>query len=102
MSESEERIECRVPTPGKKSTRIHKRKYDLIAKAILAVLPSSGEGVRFKDLANLVSAKLDKAAKEKIGSIGWYTTTVKLDLECREKISRIPGVKPQRLIKTGK
>ena len=31
------------------------------------------------------------------GSIGWYTTIVKLDLEARGLIDRIPDKKPQHL-----
>ncbi|MBW3603547.1 MAG: hypothetical protein KY460_01340 [Actinobacteria bacterium] len=30
-------------------------------------------------------------------SVGWYTTAVKLDLEAREVISRVPGSSPQLL-----
>lgn len=35
------------------------------------------------------------------GSIGWYYTTIKLDLEARREIERIPGSKPQliRMVK---
>ena len=31
------------------------------------------------------------------GSIGWYVTTVKLDLEARGVIERVPNVTPQQL-----
>jgi hypothetical protein len=31
------------------------------------------------------------------GAVGWYTTTVKLDLEARGVIQRIPKSSPQRL-----
>jgi hypothetical protein len=31
------------------------------------------------------------------GSISWYVTTVKLDLEARGLIARVPGSHPQRL-----
>ena len=31
------------------------------------------------------------------GSISWYATTVKLDLEERKVVERVPGKKPQRL-----
>ena len=100
MDASKVKIECETPTPGKKSTRIHKWKYDMISEVILDLLPVSGEGVLFKNLAELVSQRLDNAAKGRIGSIGWYTTTVKLDLECKKRIFRIPGSSPQRLLKT--
>jgi hypothetical protein len=31
------------------------------------------------------------------GSVGWYVTAVKLDLEARNEIHRLPGVSPQRV-----
>ena len=31
------------------------------------------------------------------GSIPWYVTTVKLDLEARQAIERVPAKKPQHL-----
>ena len=31
------------------------------------------------------------------GSISWYVTTVKLDLEARHVVERIPGTSPQQL-----
>lgn len=94
-----EKIVCETPTPGKKPTRIDYWKYHAISEAILDVLPMSGEGIAFKELSELVSEKLDNDIKEKIGSIGWHTTTVKLDLECKKRIARIKGVSPQRLIR---
>jgi hypothetical protein len=59
MDERKIKVECETPTPGKKPTRIHKWKYDIISKAILELLPVSGEGLLFKDLAGLVSDSLD-------------------------------------------
>ena len=96
----DEKVECHTPTPGKKSTCILKWKYDVISKIILEILPCKGEGILFKDLSSIVSEKMDKKLQKEIGSISWYTTTVKLDLECKNKISRIASSRPQRLIKT--
>jgi hypothetical protein len=36
------------------------------------------------------------------GSISWYATMVKLDLEARGEIERIPGSSPQRIRLTRK
>ena len=100
MKKHDIKIECNTPTPGKKSKHILKWKYDIISNAILEILSNEGDGVLFKELSTLVSEKLDKNMKDKIGSIGWYTTTVKLDLECKNKILRVPSSSPQRLVKT--
>ena len=32
-----------------------------------------------------------------LSSVGWYATTVKLDLEARGLIERVPDARPQRL-----
>lgn len=36
---------------------------------------------------------------EELGSVGWYTTTVKLDLEARGEIARVESARPQRLVR---
>ena len=71
---------------------IEKVKYELIREAILAVISAQGE-IAFSALPAAVSRRLPDFE----GSIGWYTTTVKLDLEARHLIERIPGKGPQIL-----
>ena len=99
MLEQKDKIVCETPTPGKKPTRIDKWKYDLIRGLILKVLPKTGKGLAFKDLPRLVGSKLTKTEQERLGSVSWYTTVVKLDLEVRGDIHRVPGVSPQHLLK---
>lgn len=95
-----EKVVVETPTPGKQPTRIDKWKYDLVHDAILAVVPADENGVEFSQLAQLVEAHLSPADLEKLGSVSWYTTTVKLDMEVKGEIERIPGSKPQRLRRT--
>lgn len=93
---SEEKIMTLHPK-GKQGVNISKAKYDQIKNAILSVLTAEGE-VRFQDLP----AAVDKAlGGEFDGSIGWYTTSVKLDLEARGLIERIPKSSPQVLRMAG-
>ena len=94
----EEKVRCQTPTLGKKPTRILKWKYDLVRDAILAVIPA--EGIEFSQLARLVEGQLTTDELERLGSVSWYTTTVKLDMEVRGEIERVPGSKPQLLRKT--
>ena len=94
------KVVVETPTPGKLPTRIDKWKYDLVHDAILAVVPADENGVEFNQLAQLVEAHLSPADLEKLGSVSWYTTTVKLDMEVKGEIERIPGSKPQRLRRT--
>lgn len=79
---------------GKAGVNIDKAKYDTIRIAILAAILDNGGEIAFKELATAVT---DHLSFPFAGSIGWYTTTVKLDLEARGEIERIPKTSPQRL-----
>ena len=78
---------------GKTGVNIKKVKYDSIKEAILASLGEQEE-LTFNALNQHVQAKLKDCFD---GSIPWYVTTVKLDLEARGMIERIPKTSPQRL-----
>ena len=99
MKVSETTIQLTHPQRGKTLPRIARRKYDPIRRAILAVVPRREPGLPFKDLADRVSARLTPAQRKAIGSIGWYTTSVKLHLEGRGEIRRVAGSVPQRLVR---
>ncbi|MAS36181.1 MAG: hypothetical protein CL610_19405 [Anaerolineaceae bacterium] len=77
---------------SKAGVNIDKSKYDAVSRAILDVIGSRGE-MAFAELSDAVGQQLTDFD----GSIGWYTTTVKLDLEARGQIERVPGITPQRL-----
>lgn len=96
---SEDKVLCETPTPGKKPTRIDRWKYDAVRSAILSNLPVDEPGVEFNKLPKLVKAQLSQNDLDRLGSVSWYTTTVKLDLEVKGEIERIPNSKPQRLRK---
>ncbi len=78
---------------GKAGVRIDLVKYTLVKEAILAIL-NEREELTFSGLAKQTELVLGGGFD---GSIPWYTTTVKLDLEARGMIERIPGTKPQLL-----
>lgn len=92
-----ENVVCQTPTPGKIPTRIDRWKYELVHAAIVAVTPRTDEGIEFRELSSLVETQLDAADMVELGSVSWYTTTVKLDMEVKGELERIPGSKPQRL-----
>ncbi len=81
------------PQEGKRGVNISKGKYDVIKSAILASLRAN-EGMTFKDLTEDVARELEGRFD---GSISWYVITVKLDLEARGVIERVPQMSPQRL-----
>jgi len=78
---------------GKSGAHIERAKYDAVRGAIIEALEVDGD-VAFQDLLEAVSGTLSGRFD---GSINWYVTTVKLDLEARGVIERVPDVKPQRL-----
>jgi hypothetical protein len=97
--DSSDKVVCETPTPGKQPTRIDRWKYDAVRKAILKVTPRRGDGIRFSELADKVKSALPAKQLAELGSVSWYTTTVKLDLEVRGDIYRVDGARPQRLLK---
>ena len=88
----EEKILTRHPQ-NKKGVNISKKKYDQIVAFILEALEKT-DRMSFSDMGDLavetLSGKFD-------GSILWYFTTVKLDLEARGVIERIPKTSPHQL-----
>lgn len=78
---------------GKQGVDISRKKYDIVRQSILNHLSAHGE-MTFTELTENVRRKLEGSFE---GSITWYVTTVKLDLEARKEIERIPKSSPQRL-----
>ena len=62
------------------------------------MLSSQDDGVEFKELPALVELELSDDERERLGSLIWYVTTVKLDLEVRGEVERVDGASPQRLL----
>lgn len=81
------------PHKGKSGLNISRAKYNVVRNAILDCLRRNGE-MTFRDLTSEVRRKLEGTF---YGSISWYVTTVKLDLEARHIIERIPHRRPQQL-----
>jgi hypothetical protein len=92
----EEKIMTLHPA-GKSGVNIGREKYDVMRDAILESVRVH-DGITFKSLIEDVRQKLEGSFE---GSISWYVTTVKLDLEARGPIERIPDRSPQRLCLTG-
>lgn len=75
----------------KQGVNISREKYEVIREAIMCVLQVQKE-MTFMKLSHAV----EKEVKGKFeGSVTWYVTTVKLDLEARGKIKRVPNSRPQ-------
>ncbi|MBV6452436.1 MAG: hypothetical protein MHPDNHAH_03193 [Anaerolineales bacterium] len=75
----------------KQGVNINRDKYETIRKAIMNVLRSNKE-IAFMKLSRAV----EKEVRGKFdGSVMWYVTTVKLDLEARGEVKRVPNSRPQ-------
>ena len=75
----------------KQGVNINKEKYEIIRKAILSTLRTEKE---------MTFMKLSRAVEKEVngnfdGSVMWYVTTVKLDMEARGEVKRVPKSRPQ-------
>lgn len=75
----------------KQGVKISKAKYEIIRTAILCVLQKEKE-ITFMNLSRAVEKEVNGTFE---GSVTWYVTTVKLDLEARGVVKRVPGSRPQ-------
>ena len=90
MKNKDEKIMTLHPDINK-GVYISLKKYTLMKDTILNVLNKNKE-ISFKELGNEVEEQLEGKFE---GSIMWYYTTVKLDLETRNIIQRIQKTSPQ-------
>ena len=81
------------PEAEKQGIRMDKAKYKTVRDAILHNLRQYGS-MAFTQLGALVEEELHDSFT---GSILWYYTTVKLDLEARGEIRRVPNSRPQMI-----
>ena len=88
----EERILTLHPQ-GKKGVNILKTKYDQVAETLLDIVREHGE-ITYQDLNDIA---VDRLTGTFDGKIPWYVVTVKLDLEARKVLERIPKTSPHKL-----
>lgn len=88
----EDRILTRHPS-GKQGVNILYARYEIIRDYILDTLEKAGT-ITFSDLADKAVEDLSDSFD---GKVLWYITTVKLDLEARGLIERIPKTSPHQL-----
>jgi len=89
---SEEKIYTQHPA-GKKGIHILKRRYDLIYRYILKTLQTEKE-ITFKELSKRAVKELSATFD---GKVAWYVVTVKLDMEARNIIERVPKSSLQKI-----
>jgi hypothetical protein len=85
MAKAVEKIQTIHPQ-GKKAPNIEKAKYDQIHAAIVRVLSENKE-IGFSDGLEIVEKWLEGKFD---GKIAWYYITVKLDMEAKGELIRLP------------
>jgi len=93
----DDRVLCRNPDAHKHGTRIPRWKYELVRDAIFHALDSRPGGFPFRDLPSFVGRTLTPDDVNRLGSVSWHTTVVKLELEAAGSITRLPHSRPQLL-----
>ncbi len=96
--QNEDQVKVLHPYPERKGTRISKAMYEAVRVAILDAVPDGEPGLLFKDLTGEVEKRVPEHLFHS-ASVSWYTVTVKLDLEARGLVKRLPGSSPQRLVR---
>ena len=89
----EDKILTLHPEEGKQGVNISRAKYEMVRQAILEAIRSQGT-ISFKGLVSLAEYKLRNRFE---GSVSWYVTTVKLDMEARSEIERFDENGEQKL-----
>lgn len=89
---NEERIMTLHPQ-GKKGVHILKTKYDFIKEYILKTTKKHGE-ISYQLLDDLAVKELEASFD---GKVSWYIVSVKLDLEARGIIERVPKKSPHEI-----
>ena len=90
FSNIEEKVQTKHPDSKKRGVNISKEKYDSIRSLIIECLRK--KELTYTELSKCVGEILKGRLK---GSIEWYVEVVKLDLEARRIIERMPNTKPQ-------
>ena len=92
---------CRTPTPGKQPVSIPAWKYRLVHTALAAIVPDSAPGIAAGELPARVASRLTRAERERLGSLSWHVTTVRLEMEVAGELQRMPELKPLHVVRMG-
>jgi hypothetical protein len=93
-----DKIQTLHPERGKQGVNIDRDKYEQIRDAIVIAL-QNGKQLTLKELETRVTRQLGGKFD---GSIMWYLLSVKLDLEARRVLQRVPFSHPDRIRLTSK
>jgi len=78
---------------GKKGVNILKHKYETIKDFILTKVKNHGE-IEYGEVSDMAISELSDSFD---GKVVWYVVSVKLDLEARNIIERVPKTSPHKI-----
>lgn len=96
----EQKIQLKHPQ-GKKAVSISKDKYELLTTETVKYLTEKKDGT-FSDISKSIAQDFKEKKIKFDGSLNWYLEWVKLDLEARQIITRVPKTAPQKYLLTTK
>ncbi|GIT92818.1 hypothetical protein JANAI62_32760 [Jannaschia pagri] len=88
-----DRTPCRTPA-GTTATNVPTWKVEACREALHKALADGPLPTR--DIAKIAGQHLSEDDRTDLGSLGWHMTTVRLELEVRGEIVRLPG-RPLRI-----
>jgi Family of unknown function (DUF6958) len=89
-------MRLRHPNPRAGRPYVRSDKYLLVSRAVLELLPESGQGLTAEQLVARLSQVLPIELFPTIASIRWFMTAVRIDLEARGRIQRVGSRRPAR------
>ncbi|MEM7375189.1 MAG: hypothetical protein AAF587_41730 [Bacteroidota bacterium] len=92
MKHTEDKILTLHPA-GKTGVNILRRRYETIRTFILETVAQHNE-ISYQALNELAEEQLTETFD---GKVNWYVVTVKLDLEARRELERVPNSSPHKL-----
>ena len=82
---------------GKSGTNVTPEKYNVIREAMLQILPTEGKGLTLNEMVTNIEPKVPQELFP--NGVTWYTVTVKLDLEAKGLVMRLPKIRPLQHLK---
>jgi len=97
MARTAETIELLNINTGRANGRIPLKRYNAMKRALLKVIPRRSDGVAYAQLKQLAPRHLPAWWHDEGWSVAWHIAVVKLDLEARGELERVPAKRPMHV-----
>ena len=93
---SEDKVACGTPNPGRSGVvNIPAWKFDAVRAAVLKAV--SDGPMTIGAVRAYVADSLPSDIRDKLGSLNWHVTTVRLEMERRGELERLPKSRPMTI-----